>query len=796
MGLFAFRRGHPVVTVTFTITGTPAAFGNVGSAYLFTPTANNATGSVTWAYSGPSLSGTGLSFSTSTGAISGTPTGAATLSGMNITAVDSASHSASLAANPFSIVISVAAPLVAPGASWTGVPLSGGTPPTDPTRTTAKPALLWYQPSLQRLSGNTVIGVQSRSLGATNTVTFWVEGNTQTVSRSVDAYVDVNGVTHSRIGWFITLDVATAAAAHNGGGVRVYATATANDGTMQQRTIGGTPATGFTGGGTMQFYVATTAHDFTYTLASTNSGTAPNFKTLKAVLDYAASTDSAKAPLITCTHNGDVFELDNRTGNYGGSQGYATITHSPGVAVTFGRSAFLGPNQYSDWIWLYSYDQLAFAGSGITIDFRHVQGLEARSTPCLMNGVTLTSSAPAAPGQSSSRDSLDWFGGPRPRGNGTCYFMDCQIKYLSAPLCYQPLVLRNTIIECFNIMYTGSQYVAGNAAIDCTSDFYRGHNAQGQPSFSVSYSGIGTSPTVTLNPSSDDGTSNDATITFATSIGSVTYTLSAVINYPGSNFYATDLHTTVAGGVAGILGFSVTSLSAWRCSESKGVWNGSSFDQVITSFPATFNAGQDMHTDYWQAFTDGSSVRENCITENNSQLGLGTEGFQLFFQDTPVKDVFHANNISNVGVSAWGSGYAASHYCLENNSGGSATLAGVLCDSYCAALNNTFVNMANSTGVNYPTYPAFKGNAIQGTQPDNAASSGNFSISAGQAAAMFTSPSTNDFTPAGVLLTDTVAPVADAPTDNQGNVRANPDAIGALTLAATAPVYRFATWPN
>lgn len=109
------------------ISGTPASTAKVGTAYSFTPTTANGSGTKTFALTGTLPAG--LSFSTTTGAISGTPTATGTASGLNITVTDS-SGSASLGA--FSIAVSNATAgalpsnLVARWDSTSGVTTSGG----------------------------------------------------------------------------------------------------------------------------------------------------------------------------------------------------------------------------------------------------------------------------------------------------------------------------------------------------------------------------------------------------------------------------------------------------------------------------------------------------------------------------------------------------------------------------------------------------------------------------------------------------------------------------------------------
>jgi hypothetical protein len=92
--------GGAVIPVS--ISGTPPA-GIVSSAYSFTPTTANGSGTKSFALTGTLP--TGLNFSTTTGAITGTPTTVQTSSGLNITVTDS---SGSAALGTFSIAITAA----------------------------------------------------------------------------------------------------------------------------------------------------------------------------------------------------------------------------------------------------------------------------------------------------------------------------------------------------------------------------------------------------------------------------------------------------------------------------------------------------------------------------------------------------------------------------------------------------------------------------------------------------------------------------------------------------------------
>ncbi len=89
------------------ISGTPPA-GTVGQPYSFTPSVSGGEGARSFALTGTLPSG--LSFSTVTGAITGTPSSAGTTSGLSITVTDS---SGSAVLGPFSLSVLSAANFLA-----------------------------------------------------------------------------------------------------------------------------------------------------------------------------------------------------------------------------------------------------------------------------------------------------------------------------------------------------------------------------------------------------------------------------------------------------------------------------------------------------------------------------------------------------------------------------------------------------------------------------------------------------------------------------------------------------------
>lgn len=114
------RSLQSVVGSPISISGTPPTMGQVGSVYSFTPTTANGSGTKTFSLSGGPLLA-GLSFSSTTGAISGTPTAAGSMPNLVITVTDS-TGSASTTATSVTIAASTAArtygPTVATDSGW------------------------------------------------------------------------------------------------------------------------------------------------------------------------------------------------------------------------------------------------------------------------------------------------------------------------------------------------------------------------------------------------------------------------------------------------------------------------------------------------------------------------------------------------------------------------------------------------------------------------------------------------------------------------------------------------------
>ena len=130
-----------------------------------------------------------------------------------------------------------AIPSISPSGSYAGTPLTSGRPAFI-TRTGAMCAARWMQESELRFHQDLVIGVEAEALGGIAYVDFWFEGGTARATRSV--YTDTHprtGLARSRVGFWVKL-LHSDSWSGVGNLARVFATAHANDPTIQDRVIG------------------------------------------------------------------------------------------------------------------------------------------------------------------------------------------------------------------------------------------------------------------------------------------------------------------------------------------------------------------------------------------------------------------------------------------------------------------------------------------------------------------------------------------------------------------------------
>ena len=559
---------------------------------------------------------------------------------------------------------SITFPVVGPSASWNGTSLSGGTPPTDPTRTTAKPAIHWLVPSTLRFvsGGNIAIGVDADCIGGVQRVDFWVEGTVFSVYEP-QFYRDTstNGSARARYGYWITLDAAAFTAVSTTGDARIYATAYPNDTTMQARTVGitsGVVATdNLRGDYAMTVYPRAAANDWSKTVAPSGA----DYTTIAAAIT-AARAATAEAPLITITTTGS-YEVTSDADNYANGKGFCTITASSGVTATLGRAAAFAPSTPSAWPWLPGWDGIEFRGSGIVFDQRNWSTINTTTKPAWFNGCKFTNSI-------GTLYSYYWNGGIHPGfgANNANYWDDVTIERVSrqGATSGQRYVRGCTVNQWASDLFTSTHYVADNYCRYYDTSFFIG-TYQGTTNFTGLRINGPANATVTKTAGDVQG-------------GNLLLRISgATVATIALGYYGNDTNPTIDDVVTAINAFG----SGWSASaqNSRGTMrpsllgnttgNSGTFTDLVASTTLNLNAGSDIHADWWQGFSSGST-RQNVIIRNNTTRDAGATtalNATMFMDATASHDYIIKGNVwtGNYGASSF-TGSTLSHVVFENNS--------------------------------------------------------------------------------------------------------------------------------
>jgi len=587
-------------------------------------------------------------------------------------------------------------PSAGPGSRWNGTALSGGVPPVDPVRTTAKPAVQWWQPSENRMSSDMVIGVDADALGGVAYVDFWVEGTVQRVTQSLYADTDVNGNPRKRVGYWISLNSSAFKTVSTTGSAQIFATATPNDASMQPRTIGfdavapGGFAGGTNGDRKMIIYPRATANDFT-----ANVGAGQTYTTLDGAL-AAAKAANAEAAQLTLTDNA-FYELSTVTGTrYTGAKGFHVIKAAPNVRATVGRAVFpSGP------LATFPIDPLIecleFQGSGVTVDFRNFTtiGTNIYARGHRFNGCNLTNSI-------GTRDTLYWNKGPvqgQPGNPVPGYVQDCVITYVSQTTIYQVMATGNKVHMIGGHAWTGTHFAANNYEHDHTAGFFRSTSGA---TMTLAYDGhSGSTATISKTGSNDGGT-----LVLTSSLGgsaSRTYALGQIAadQWFDTAAICADINANVTGWTAVSVDNSKRASSLLGIDQSgAGFGNSNGFsNQPVTSTPVRLFAWFDQHCDIVQFYTGGGTgIRENLLHRANVCAGIsnivttggwtnpGTKTF-LFdsnINDAIITDCIYGSPQGGATSQIGGAGKTYSHLYLRNITHESASSQGAgPIDIYC-----------------------------------------------------------------------------------------------------------------
>lgn len=632
---------------------------------------------------------------------------------------------------------------IQPGASWTGVAASGfATPPTDPARTTAKPAMQLLEPPSQFFTESKTIGVLAMAnnggslldnLGLSH-VRVHYEGTVHDIAApSLRRFTDVNGVERAYLGWWITLE-------HNGidGEAQVYFEAVPKDTTMQSRVMG-----------PYSFYPAATLYDYEIEVAASLPEIAGSrYPTVAKATAYLVG-QGATNPRVTITEGGD-YDLVIWHGGYQGD-GYCTVEAS--APVTFKKPPYApGLNAYLRPRW----DGMWFKGGNITFDFAdafYIYHESAAWRQHVFEGVNFT--------DSGGRASL-WLKGARPTpyiARDNPYYLECDVEYVQNAFLNASLVRGCHYRDGASDAFSYARCVAFSTLAGHHDEDWR----TPIDALTMQYVGSAASATIEMSGGSD---TNNRVLTLRED-GAVVSTFT-VKNAEAD--YAAGTNYDVADVVAWInaqTDWSATLLDDTRRAtalshDSSGTL-GSSFAAVdAKSGPVTLHTVFDPHGDVWAM--NNVSYDNGLFFANQMHSNYVPA---MSFAYTQHRDLFFVNNTFETDealnpwffnmISQWSK--PSSHVVIAHNSFANHRLLvrpslGMTADAYCLLANNTMSRL-QWEGTPDPVLPIVDNHLHSGSSVPSGATG---TTTGGDNTSLFADAANGDFTPAGDLLTNKKPP--------------------------------------
>ncbi|VVT10977.1 hypothetical protein [Erythrobacter sp. EC-HK427] len=294
----------------------------------------------------------------------------------------SSSNSSGLTLNT-NIVTQSGPPVVRPSPQWNGVAGSGfANVPTDPQRTTAKPACRLLVPPRQRFSETLLVGVIAmannggtmfEAFGLEKVIVHYEGGRVELTEPTVEAFRDANGREVKYAGWWAKLGQSDAK-----GEGHLYFEAVPRDRAMQRRVIG-----------PFSFFPSTSEYDLELEVAPTQAAIAGRrFQTCKDAVQYAYAS-GAQHPRILVSESAE-YALDYWL-NSVWINGWLTVEAAAGVQARFVQH---GTPTEADTPRMSAGIRTRFRGEGIVIDFRATAELDAgANVDYWFDGCQITNSA-------------------------------------------------------------------------------------------------------------------------------------------------------------------------------------------------------------------------------------------------------------------------------------------------------------------------------------------------------------------------------------------------------------------
>lgn len=676
-----------------------------------------------------------------------------------------------------------------PHSSWTGSTntgfASGTAAPTDPTRTTAKPAVRLIDVERQYFNDTLTVSVMAFAnnggtlIGGIDKVRFNFEGNTVDVSTpALRTFTRYDSSTYKLPCYTVTLKKPSGTS----GDAHLYIEAFPTDTGMQNRVLG-----------PIQFsphdlFGTGTIHDLELTVdPGTAEVTGSSYQTFTAAHTYIASTGGFENPRITFAANHGSGEYDIIRGHFAGFSPNGWITIEADVPVQFGKAdpfvdqwtaydntaAGGGCRPKLDGVWM--------KGSNITLEMQNMAiyteyGTYSRGW--VFDGVRI---------QNSDGIAKDWMKGPRviaTAGTGRNFYLDCSVTDIPSTFNDCQIVRGNITSGTWFDYASSADVVAGNKGSDHSSAEWNNEaNA-----LTLQYTGAGATATLSISGNRDSSTRTLTAKVNGSSVGTTT------VYKPGSQFDTGRDETMqdVVDWINTLTDFTATLVSNDRRASMlgfPGTLHGLN-DQDVKTAAVTLDARADLHNDYYQAQeVSGGSPEENKIVYGNSAYDFA--GQKLFFSNptNELDDWFAINNtfhdLAGTGsedpsqlTSQMGRSVHSHVVVAHNSLGQTMNLrtddGSYNPDTYCAMFNNVFGDLVFVGSVDGDIVLDGNHTFASTTAPSGATNHS----TGGTAATLYADSATGDFAPAGDLLTNSKAALYDY--DQAGAVRSGSQAAGAL----------------
>lgn len=528
---------------------------------------------------------------------------------------------------------------LAPSANWDGSAGSGFTQaPTDPVRITAKPAIRPLVVPCQTFTNSLTFGVAAFAndngtlIGGVDRVRFYFEGaTTDVVEPSLQIFTREDGSSYTLLGYWITLRKPSSTS----GEAQLYAEAIPADATMQRRVIG-----------PYSFFPEQALHDFSVTIAASQPEVAGSqYQSLNAALSFLKSV-SAQCPLVTFTESTTVASPVTAQ-LYSGGKGWCTITHAPGVTVTFANNSLVNGTVSR---FRFRYDRLRFKGSGIVMDFRNIAEFRLETgAPYWLDGVQITNSDPAG-------NQALFAKGTRPLAylfSQPSWFTDCTGEHLPNMFGPAAKLVRGCIVEDgYSDLANSAECIAAVTVNGWDSEWWNG----GVDAMTLTYdSGAGNGSAASVEQTG--GVNSNRTWAFRVD-GSVVATFTMLFDWQqlgGNQYNVSDLVSFVNGTLNGIdPGFSASLLDDTRAGKRLGYepagGQGKSFPELdITDVIRTFRTDFDIHPDFYQK-PSGADIENLVIVQNTIRDWNGQIVFMGATSGDQLRDAYVLNNICDGGT--------------------------------------------------------------------------------------------------------------------------------------------------